>query len=99
MGTPKQTGVDCGLFVSVLPVLIHEDLPLGIFGDNKKKKKLAGVEMRRRIVLWFYMGDCYFEPDEDRIMENKTDKKKKKLMGLKKKKSDSIKQTKKRPAD
>ena len=47
--------------------------------------------MRRRIVLWLYMEDCYFEPDEDRIMEYETDEKKKKLMGLKKKK-----QTKKR---
>ena len=99
LGTPKQTGVDCGLFVSVLPVLIHEDLPLGIFGDSYKKKKLAGVEMRRRIALWLYMGECYFEPDGDKIMESETDEKKKKLMRLKKKKSDSNKQTKKKSAD
>ena len=99
LGTPKQTGVDCGLFVSVLPVLIHEDLPLGIFGDSDKKKKLAGVEMRRRIALWLYMGECYFEPDGGRIMESETEEKKKKLMRLKKKKSDSNKQPKKKSAD
>jgi hypothetical protein len=92
LGTPKQTGVDRGLFVSVLPVLIHEDLLLGIFGDSDKKKKLAGVEMRRRIAL------CY-EPDGDKIMESETDEKKKKLMRLKKKKSDSNKQAKKKSAD
>eukprot|EP00956_Cyclotella_meneghiniana_P027330 scaffold61018_cov52-Cyclotella_meneghiniana.AAC.11 len=54
-----------------LSVLIHEGQLLRIFGGYEKKKKSNGVEMRRSIVLWMYMRECYFEPDEDRIMRDK----------------------------
>ena len=38
LGTPKQTGVDCGLFASILPVLIQRPAFGDVWGKSQEKE-------------------------------------------------------------
>ena len=58
--------VDCGLHICLVPLLIADNQPLNIFGETKDEKVMAGIEMRRRMILSFQRNKCMFETRDNK---------------------------------
>ena len=78
-----QTGVDCGLYTLVQPILVQNGLPLKFFGKSTAEKRRSGIEMRRRMTLSLFYGTTYFEPDDGEIRAMTVAENRLRLEGLK----------------
>ena len=54
-----------------------------VFGDTDAAKAQAGRELRQRVLLWMFLGECFLEPDTEKILKLKNDKIEKGLEKLK----------------
>eukprot|EP00571_Detonula_confervacea_P017402 CAMPEP_0172302334 /NCGR_PEP_ID=MMETSP1058-20130122/4046_1 /TAXON_ID=83371 /ORGANISM="Detonula confervacea, Strain CCMP 353" /LENGTH=91 /DNA_ID=CAMNT_0013012765 /DNA_START=692 /DNA_END=964 /DNA_ORIENTATION=+ len=54
--------VDCALHTSVVPILLADGMPIGVFGTNNDEAEMAGIEMRRRLALMIHREEFMFEP-------------------------------------
>ena len=65
---------DCGLHTCVVPVLLQQELPLGVFGETNEERKLAGIEMRRRVTLGLSRGQFMFHTEQLEQAKRKREK-------------------------
>ena len=56
--------MDCGLHTCLVPLLIADNKPLNVLGETKEQRVMAGIEMRRRMILSFQRNVCMFETRE-----------------------------------
>ena len=74
LGTVKQSGVECALYVCAQAAMLANNCRLNLLEVNDNKEKTnAGMEMRRRMVLTLFSGQNYLEPNLEAMRKMKAD--------------------------